>query len=86
MMKYNCIKIKDTQLLKFFRTLKEPLGMATIRSDKLLSRNLLKMGIRSEKGYVYFNELLFRAMKRIYGNFKINKEMQVFELRTLYKI
>ena len=51
-----------------------------------LKRNMLKMGIRSDDGYIYFNELLYRCMRRIYGNLKLNKNMQISELKTQYKI
>ena len=44
------------------------------------------MGIRSDNGYIFFNEILYRCMKRKYGNMKINKKMQIFELRTQYSI
>ena len=33
------------------------------------------MGIKSENSFIYFNELLYRAMRRKYGNFKVNKKM-----------
>ena len=51
-----------------------------------LNKNLLKMGIKSDNGAIYFNELLYRCMRRRYGNMKINKKMQIIELRTQYKI
>jgi len=54
--------------------------------DGELKKNLLKMGIKSDNGYIYFNELLYRCMRRKYGNMKINKKMQIFELRTQYNI
>jgi hypothetical protein len=44
------------------------------------------MGIRSEEGWIYFNELLYRCMRRIHGNFKLNKKMQIIELKTQFKI
>jgi len=44
------------------------------------------MGIKSENGFVYFNELLYRSMRRKYGNFKVNQKMQVFELKTQFAI
>lgn len=47
---------------------------------------MLKMAIKSVNGYVYFNELLYRCMRRKYGNMKINKKMQIFELLTQYRI
>ena len=44
------------------------------------------MAIKSYNGYIYFNELLYRCMRRKYGNMKINKKMQIFELKTQYNI
>lgn len=44
------------------------------------------MAINSDVGYIYFNELLYRCMRKKYGNMKINKRMQVFELRTQFQI
>lgn len=51
-----------------------------------LKKEMLKMAIKSVNGYVYFNELLYRCMRRKYGNMKINKKMQIFELLTQYRI
>lgn len=44
------------------------------------------MAIKSDNGYIFFNEMLYRCMRRKYGNMKINKKMQIFELRTQYAI
>jgi len=44
------------------------------------------MMIRSEDGWVYFNELLYRSMRRVYGTFKLGKKMQILELKTQFKI
>jgi hypothetical protein len=43
---------------------------------------MLKMGVRSVDGYVYFNELLYRCMRRLYGSFRLNKQMYIIELKT----
>jgi len=83
--KYNCLKIKESQLLRFFQTLKDPLGMPGIQEPDL-KRNMLQMGIRADEGYIYFNELLYRCMRRIYGDMKLNKEMQIIELKTQFRI
>lgn len=40
-----------------------------------LKKHLLKMGIKSNQGFIYFNELLYRCMRRKYGSMKINKKM-----------
>lgn len=47
-----------------------------------LKKNILKMAIKADNGYIFFNEMLYRCMRRKYGNMKINKKMQIFELRT----
>jgi hypothetical protein len=47
--------------------------MVTLESD--VKREVLKLGIRKENGFIYFNELLYRSMRRVYGNFKLNKKM-----------
>eukprot|EP00347_Sterkiella_histriomuscorum_P003601 403363663 len=84
--KYNCKKIKESQLTQFFQELKAPLGMPNIK-DQDLKKNMLKMGIKSDiAGYIYFNELLYRCMKRIYGQLQLNKQMQINELKTQYKL
>lgn len=45
------------------------------------------MGIRSSNGWIYFNELLYRSMRRIYGLKKLNSDkMKVAEFNTLLKI
>ena len=44
------------------------------------------MAIKADNGYIFFNEMLYRCMRRKYGNMKINKKMQIFELRTQYQI
>jgi hypothetical protein len=55
-------------------------------SNSELKKMMLKMGIRTEDGWIYFSELLYRCMRRKYGNFKLNKRMQIAELKTLFKI
>lgn len=87
--RYNCAKIKESMLTNFFKELgefgskEESLGFSEEFYDTgELKKNLLKMGIKSNQGFIYFNELLYRCMRRKYGNMKINKKMQIFELKT----
>jgi hypothetical protein len=54
--------------------------------DGELKKMLLRMGIKGDNGFIYFNELLYRCMRRKYGNFKVNQKMQIFELRTQFQI
>lgn len=58
----------------------------TVQEVSELKKSVLKMGIRSEEGWIYFNELLYRCMRRVHGNFKLNKKMQIIELKTQFKI
>lgn len=91
--RYRCQKIKEKQLPKFFRELGndgDKSGSLGFGKDDYepaeLKKQMLKMAIKSVNGYVYFNELLYRCMRRKYGNMKINKKMQIFELLTQYRI
>ena len=80
--RYKCLKIKEKQLQEFFRKLGEKgdketsLGFSEeFYDDGELKKQLLKMGIKSDNGFIYFNELLYRCMRRKYGNFKVNQKM-----------
>lgn len=89
--RFRCVKIKEKQLVDFFGDLPHPMGMKVVNeedrmSDSELKKQMLKMGIRTEDGWIFFNELLYRCMRRVYGNFKLNKKMQITELKTLFKI
>lgn len=65
-----------------FKSKNQPLEIA----DEELRKVVLKMGIRGDNGWIYFNELLYRCLKRIFGDFKLNKKMQIIELKTLFRI
>jgi len=84
------MKIKENQLTSFFRSLGEDNESLGFREDLFddgeLKKQMLKMAIKSDQGYIFFNEMLYRCMRRKYGNMKINKKMQIFELRTQYSI
>lgn len=64
-----------------------PLGMSD-KSDKVIIKNVVLMELVSdEEGFVYFNELLFRSMRRVYGESHVkNKILVEHELRTMRKI
>jgi len=90
--RYSCFKIKENQLEGYFRRLGDfgdadtSLGFNGEFDDEELKKNVLKMCIKSNNGYIYFNELLYRCMRRKYGNMKLNRQMQIFELKTQYNI
>ena len=84
--KYRCLKLREKRLNDFFKELPMPLGLPQDTTEDQLKKIMLKMGIRCDDGYIYFNELLYRCMRRQYGNFKLNKRMQIHELKTQYKI
>lgn len=54
--------------------------------DAELNKQIVMMGIRSQDGYVDFNELLYRCMRKQYGQFKLNRAMTVFELKTQFRL
>jgi len=81
-MKYRGIKMREKQLFDFFRKLKLPLGLPEETTDNTIKKVVLKMGIRSDGGYIYFNEMLYRCMRRQFGNFKLGKRLQIAELIT----
>ena len=84
--KHEHIRIKERDLNTFFRKLPPPIGLPEETEENELKRQLLKMGIRSEDGFIYFNELLYRCMRRVYGHFKLNRQMSVFEIGTQFRL
>jgi hypothetical protein len=84
--KHDHVKIKEKHLNKFFRKLPPPIGIPDDVSENELKRQMLKMGIRVEEGFIYFNELLYRSMRRVYGKFKLNRQMTVFEISTQFRL
>ena len=64
---YNGVKIKDHWLVDFFYSLSPPLGFKGIKgiTRKEVVVEILKMDLISDpNGFIYFNELLFKSMKR----------------------
>lgn len=54
----------------------ESLGFSIEQFDEGdLKKHILKMAIKADNGYIFFNEMLYRCMRRKYGNMKINKKM-----------
>ena len=51
-------------------------------------KKLLKMGIKSENGFIYFNELLYRLMREQYvtDKFTLDTKMTIIELTTQFKL
>eukprot|EP00347_Sterkiella_histriomuscorum_P015163 403358079 len=84
--KYGGLKIRESLLIKFFQSMNEPLGMPD-SNEKEINKEIIKMGIRSEDGWVFFNELLYRSMKRIYGDKDFKSDIMIItEFQTLFKI
>ena len=78
-----CVKLKNKFVFEFMKAIPAPLGYSD-RTESELNREVLKMDIKSEDGWIYFNELLYRILRNRYGNFKLNKKMQIRELITQY--
>lgn len=83
----NCLKIKDTRLVAFMAQMEPPLGM---RGEKMtdIIKSVMQMELVSDnEGFVYFNELLFRVMRRVYGEAHVkNKVLIESELVAIDKI
>ena len=60
--------------------------MSNIEDEADVIKDILKMGIRTENGFVYFNEILYRCMRRVYGNMLLDRSMIVFEIKTQLRI
>lgn len=84
------IKIKDNKLVVFFKHMEKPLGMTAedMKDKNEIHKNIVQMDIRAdEEGYVYFNELLYKIMKKTYGIVHIrNRKLANFEADTFRKI
>lgn len=63
------------------RSIPKPLGFSD-KSDDELKVFVLKMNIKEEDGWIYFNELLYRILRNSYGRFLLTKSMQIGELVT----
>jgi hypothetical protein len=85
-----CIKMKDNKLVSFFKSMTVPLGMTEedLKDDNEIHKNIVQMDIRAdEEGYVYFNELLYKVMKKTYGVKHIrNLKLAEYEGITFIKI
>jgi hypothetical protein len=60
--------------------MQQPIGFKTSAglpeiNDGELTKKILSMGIKVDEGWIYFNELLYRCMKRVYADFKLSKKM-----------
>ncbi|CAI2366067.1 unnamed protein product [Moneuplotes crassus] len=84
------IKIKDHFLVEFFYSMPFPLGFKGMRNmtRKTAVIEILKMDLISDNnGFIYFNELLFKTMKRVYGEENVkNISLAQQELSVLKKL
>lgn len=62
--------------------------MSHIKDKKTVERELVMMNIQADNdGFIYFNELLYKTMKRRYANGRTKKKvMYELELDTLEKL
>ena len=64
-----------------------PLGMKGEKVSDII-KNVVRMELSSDnEGFVYFNELLYRVMRRVYGDSHVkNKILIESEITTMQKI
>lgn len=76
--------------MQFFKHMETPLGMTAedLKDDNEMHKNIVQMDIKAdEEGYIYFNELLYKVMKKTYGIKHIrNKKLADYEANTFLKI
>jgi len=84
---HRCLKIKDSKLVKFFASMEEPLGMSGQDVQEII-KNIVKMDLQSDdEGFVYFNELLYKTMRRVYGEeHVVNKKLAEQEIKAMRRI
>lgn len=84
---YQGVRLKDNQLVEFFNVIEGNLG-TNCRNKAEVVRHIVKMNLKcDEQGFVYFNELLFKSMKIIYGHFNIkNRELFKAEYKVVRKL
>lgn len=84
---YEGLKIRSLDLMPFFKHLKGNLAF-TGETDSGIMRHIVKMNLEcDEEGFIYFNELLFKAMRRIYGEERTKKKVLAdFEFKTMEKL
>ena len=83
--------LKEKQLMSFYKALPPAIGLIQQEAGmnaSSIKKVLLKMGIKSEGGFIYFNELLYRLMREKYvtGKFRLNTRMTIIELTTQFKL
>lgn len=85
--KYNCLKIKEGNVVDFLKIMEEPVGMKNQNKKEIL-KNILKMDLKADsEGYVYFNELLYKVMWMEYGIKRItNSRLAQAELKSLKRL
>jgi len=85
---FDGFKIRGNDIQKFFKELKGDLGMSMITDKKTIERELVIMNLQADNdGYIYFNELLYKTMKRRYAYGRTKKKvLYELELDTLEKL
>ena len=83
--KHHCIKLNAKFIYDFMKAIPAPLGFSDMSGDEL-KKYVLKLNIKEEDGWIFFNELLYRILRNSYGRFNLNKNMQIRELITQYKL
>jgi len=85
---FDGFKIRGNDIQKFFKELKGDLGMSMITDKKTVERELVIMNLQADNdGYIYFNELLYKTMKRRYAYGRTKKKvLYELELDTLEKL
>jgi len=84
---HNCLKIKDTRLVAFMAHMENPLGMRGEKMNEIIKSVMQMELVSDQEGFVYFNELLFRAFRRVYGDYHVRNKIVIgHEINAIERI
>lgn len=69
--------MNENKIIDFYSSMPKPLGMRGEIEEEIM-KNIVMMDIQSDEGYYYFNEILFKTMKRYYCNTPIKNKLLAF--------
>lgn len=62
-------KIESRKIVDFFYVLPEPLGYGENTKKQFIAKEVMNMALYGDgQGYLYFNEVLYAAMKKSFWN------------------
>lgn len=84
---YEGIKVRSDDLVDLFKVMDGKIGLKE-ENERVILRSIVKMNLEADaEGFIYFNELLFKTMKRQYGKERTKKRILAeMELKALDRL